>query len=87
MFTVYVLFSRKYSKIYIGYTSDLDARFLSHNHLATKGFTVKFRPWEIVHTENFEIKSEALKREKALKGGQGRKFIKDLLKSKGLISA
>lgn len=78
MFTVYIIFSRKYSKTYIG----LDARFLSHNHLAIKSFTVRFRPWEIIHTENFEIKSEALKREKTLKGGQGRKFIKDLLKSK-----
>jgi putative endonuclease len=27
---------------------------LSHNVLATKGYTVKFRPWTIVFTENFD---------------------------------
>ncbi|MBV8389836.1 MAG: GIY-YIG nuclease family protein, partial [Mucilaginibacter sp.] len=54
MFTVYVLYSQKFNKIYIGYTSDLAHRFLSHNQLATKGYTIKFRPWVIAHTEEFE---------------------------------
>jgi putative endonuclease len=87
MFTVYVLFSKKFIKTYVGYTSDLEARILSHNSLATKGYTLKYRPWEVVHSEIFENKSDALKREKALKAGQGRIFIKELLQSKGLISA
>jgi len=42
MFTVYVLYSQKYDKIYIGATSDLENRFLSHNELDTKGYTIKF---------------------------------------------
>jgi len=37
MFTVYALYSESSDKIYIGYTSDLEARMLSHNELATKG--------------------------------------------------
>jgi len=75
MFTVYVLFSKTHNKIYVGYTSDLIARFHSHNSLATTGYTVKFRPWIIAHTEVFESISEAMKREKELKSSRGRDFI------------
>ena len=75
MFTVYVLFSQKYNQIYIGYTSDLSNRFLSHNELATKGHTIKYRPWIIAYTEEFQTKSDAIKREKQLKNATGRKLI------------
>jgi len=54
MFTVYVLYSHKYNQIYIGFTSDLANRFLSHNELATKGHTIKFRPWVIAYTEKYK---------------------------------
>jgi predicted GIY-YIG superfamily endonuclease len=40
-FYVYVLHSKAYNKIYIGYTADLSARILSHNQLAKKGYTTK----------------------------------------------
>ncbi|UXE65532.1 MAG: GIY-YIG nuclease family protein [Chryseotalea sp. WA131a] len=81
-FTVYVLHSVSFDKIYIGYTSDLESRLRSHNELATKGWTMKFRPWNVVHSETFESKILALKREKELKSYQGRLFIRnDILKS------
>jgi putative endonuclease len=82
MFTVYVLYSQKFDKIYIGYTSDLPNRLLSHNELATKGHTTKFRPWIIAYTEEFETKSEALKREAQLKTANGRAFVWDIIKEK-----
>ncbi len=75
MFTVYVLYSKRFNKIYIGYTSNLKARFLSHNKLGTKGWTIKFRPWEIAVTEEFQTKKEAMNREKQLKSANGREFI------------
>ena len=75
MFTVYVLYSATYNKIYVGYTSDLENRLLSHNVLATKGYTIKYRPWEVLYTESFELKEDALKREKELKSSRGRTFI------------
>jgi putative endonuclease len=77
-FTVYVLYSQQFNKHYVGFTSDLQSRLLSHNSLATKGFTVLYRPWTLIHTEVFETKSEAMKREKWLKSGVGRAFIKSL---------
>ncbi len=79
MFTVYVLFSEKYDKIYIGYTSNLEQRLLSHNKLAKKGWTVSFRPWEIIHTESFEQKKDAMNREKQLKSYRGRVWIRETL--------
>ncbi|MDZ7715750.1 MAG: GIY-YIG nuclease family protein [Balneolaceae bacterium] len=82
MFTVYALYSPSYDKIYVGFTSDLDARMLSHNKLGKKGWTIQFRPWEIVHTEEFETKAEAMRREKQLKTAKGRKFIWDLIEKK-----
>ena len=78
-YTVYVLHSEKYDKIYIGYTSNLTERFKSHKELGKKGWTVKYRPWKIVHTEEFQEKREAMDREKELKGGQGRQWIRETL--------
>jgi putative endonuclease len=75
MFTVYVLYSSHYAKIYVGYTSNLPQRILSHNELATKGYTIKFRPWKIIHTEVFEEKSASMKREKELKSARDRAWI------------
>ena len=81
MFTVYVLHSDKFDKIYVGYTSDLSTRIKSHNELATKGWTVRFRPWRIIHTEIFESKADAMQREKQLKTAMGREWIRQLISS------
>ncbi|MBA4239964.1 MAG: endonuclease [Sphingobacteriaceae bacterium] len=75
MFTVYVLYSENYNKIYIGYTYNIEQRLLAHNHLETKGYTLKYRPWKLIYTEIFSEKSEAMKREKQLKTAKGREFI------------
>ena len=76
-FVTYVLYSLKFNKIYIGYSSSLIQRFYSHNKFSNKGFTVKYRPWIVVYTEFFKTKNEAMKKEKWLKSGVGRKFIKE----------
>ena len=86
-YVVYVLYSRKHNKIYIGYTGDLIQRIYWHNH-GNKGYTRRFRPWEVAHVEFYQTKTEALNREKALKGGQGRAWIKaHFNKECGFISA
>ncbi|MGL2988410.1 GIY-YIG nuclease family protein [Flavobacterium sp. RSSA_27] len=41
-FVVYILYSKKFNKNYIGFTSNLIERFKSHNVLGTKGYTIKF---------------------------------------------
>ncbi len=75
MFKVYVLYSERYDKIYIGQTQDIQNRMLWHNELSEKGYTIKYRPWKVVYTEDFETRTEALRREKQLKTGRGRRFI------------
>ena len=80
IFSVYILFSPSHNKIYIGYTSDLEKRLLSHNLLSHKGYTIRYRPWVLIHTEVFNTKLDAMKREKELKSGRGRKFIWELIK-------
>ena len=79
MFTVYVLYSPRFEKIYIGFTSNLEARIKSHNELGTKGWTMKYRPWEILITEEFETKKGAMQRERELKSGSGREYIWSLI--------
>ncbi|MBF4518709.1 GIY-YIG nuclease family protein [Flavobacterium sp. ANB] len=78
-FVVYILYSGKFKKNYTGYTSNLIERFKSHNFLETKGYTLKFRPWVVIYVEFFNSKSDAMKKEKYLKAGIGREFIKSLI--------
>jgi putative endonuclease len=80
-YTVYILYSEKYHRIYIGYTSNLIERFKSHNLLGKTGFTLKYRPWEVIYCDYFENKKEAMKREKNLKSGKGREWIHAKLKT------
>ncbi len=82
MFTVYILYSPSFDKIYIGYTSDMENRLVSHNEMATKGYTIKYRPWKVAYTEEVSLKTDAIKREKQLKSAQGRKFIWDVIHQK-----
>ena len=72
----YVLHSPKYNKIYIGYTNNLERRIYFHN-LGIKGWTSQFIPWQLIYSEEFSTKKEAMKRERELKSYQGRRFIHD----------
>ena len=76
MYEVYVLYSSKFDKLYIGFTTDLISRFHSHNRFAKKGFTIRYRPWVVVYVEFFDAKAMASARERELKSGQGRAWIR-----------
>lgn len=56
--------------LYTGWTTNLEDRLKVHNG-ETNGNSAKYtrgrRPVELVYSENFETKSEALKREAAIK--------------------
>jgi putative endonuclease len=60
-------------------TTDLIPRFQFHNSKSTKGFTLRYRPWTVIHVEFFERKTQALLREKILKSGKGREWVKNNL--------
>lgn len=76
---VYALYSPSHGKIYVGETSDIEDRFRSHNVLATKGWTVRYRPWVILYKEECTDRIHARTREKQLKSGSGREFLRSLL--------
>ena len=73
------MYSSKYQEIYIGYTGNLIERYRSHNFLSKKGYTVKYRPWEVIFVKFHTSKKEALQHEKYLKSGVGRFFIHNIL--------
>jgi putative endonuclease len=91
LYTVYILFSKNHTKIYIGYTSNLIVRFHSHNTRSKKGWTYNFRPWIVIYCEYFADKADTREREKQLKGATGREWIwkkiETELGTKGFISA
>ena len=81
-YVVYVLRSRKYEKTYVGQTNSVDKRLLRHNKGLVQS-TKSYCPWEILHTEGFETRAEAMKREQWFKSGVGRNYIKHLIKNIG----
>ena len=73
-YVVYVL-SNTIGKIYIGQTYDLQKRLESHN-VSGVGYTSKYRPWKVVIAEIYPSRKEAMDRERYLKTGAGRDWIK-----------
>ena len=76
-YVVYILKSLSSQKHYVGYTSNLISRFNSHNFLGKKGYTTRYRPWRVIHVEFYVTKKEAIFREKFLKSGKGREWMKE----------
>jgi putative endonuclease len=76
IYTVCILYSVNHKKHYTGFTSNLEQRILSHNELG-KGWTSKYRPWQLLYYKEFDTKAEAMSHEKWLKTGVGREFIKN----------
>ncbi len=77
-FTVYILMNSLKTKTYVGYTNDLYNRLNEHNR-GESSYTKRFRPWEVIYTETFTTKDEAVKKEKYFKSASGRKWIKKKL--------
>jgi putative endonuclease len=76
MLWVYVLWSDKLGKRYVGCTEDVGKRLKEHNAGRTP-FTRRGVPWIVVHSEQIETVAEARKRERFLKSGAGRKWLDD----------
>ena len=78
MYFVYVLRSEATGWHYVGHTSDLTQRVWQHNNGITKS-TKNRGPWTLIHQEGLASKTEAMRRERFLKTGQGREELKRLL--------
>ncbi|OGD62809.1 hypothetical protein A2160_05575 [Candidatus Beckwithbacteria bacterium RBG_13_42_9] len=78
---VYILFSLKDRKLYIGYTENLAARLNEHCHGKVRATKTRL-PLILIHYEAFTDKKDAKSREKFLKSGFGRSQLKKALQHK-----
>jgi len=77
---VYVLRSKKDGKLYTGY-SEVPARRLKEHNAGKTASLFKRRPLILIYQEAYNEEIQAKRRERFLKTGQGRKLLKELLKS------
>jgi putative endonuclease len=79
MHYVYVLRSVKDGGFYIGYSTDLRRRIAEH--AAAPSFATSFRGlWKLIYYEAYLERDDALGRERYLKSGSGRRFLKAQLR-------
>ena len=79
MYYIYILFSELDGQLYTGFTDNLKSRYKAH----TGGFvraTKHRRPLRLIYYETYVKESDARRREKYLKGGNGRGQLKEQLK-------
>ena len=77
---VYILYSTKFHKLYIGFTSDLRKRVKAHNSGQSPA-TKPYIPYKLIFYEAFLDKRDALHRETYLKSGYGRRSIQKMIKN------
>ena len=75
MYYVYILFSEKDKQLYTGFSDNLRSRFEAHMHGYVKA-TKHRRPLHLIYYESYKLESDARRREKYLKGGNGRGELK-----------
>lgn len=75
MFYTYVLKSEKDGKLYVGWTHDLGKRIEEHKHGGVPS-TKHRRPLQLIYYEACNKKEDAIAREKQLKTGFGRAYLK-----------
>lgn len=79
MFYTYLLLSKKDGRFYTGFTGDLWKRFKEHNE--GRNFSTKNRgPFNLIYYEACLNEEDAKSREKFLKSGPGKKYIKNRLR-------
>jgi putative endonuclease len=74
----YVLRSKKDGKLYTGCTRQLRNRLTEHNNGLNKS-TRGRGPFELIYFEGCLSEKDVLKREKQLKSGHGKRYLKNRL--------
>ncbi len=80
LFYVYIIENSLNSGWYIGFSTDVERRLEEHNTKIGSSHTRKAKgDWKLIYLEGYIDKRDALGREKYLKSGSGRKYIKKQL--------
>jgi putative endonuclease len=82
MWFVYIIYSKKIDRYYVGYTDGPECRLERHNNGWGK-YTKRGVPWNLKYSESFQSKSEAIKREREIKRKKSRKYIEGLISHAG----
>jgi putative endonuclease len=77
---VYILLSEKDNQWYTGYTSDLKQRLALHNEGKVES-TKNRRPLKLIYFEGCLNQQDATRREKYLKSGSGKIYLKSRLRN------
>ena len=75
---VYALYSMAGKRLYIGMSCDIVKRVHAHNAGMTRS-TKPYRPWVLIYEEAVGTRPQARAREKFLKSGCGREFLKQFI--------
>ena len=78
MYYTYILDSLKIRRHYIGSCEDTDVRLKKHN-TGQVNATRSGIPWRIIHKEEFQTRSEAVRRERQIKSYKSGNAFKKLL--------
>ncbi len=82
VYFVYILRSEQDGSYYTGSAENALIRLIRHNEGWSRSTKGK-RPWRIVHTESYETKREALRREREIKRMKSREYIERLINHAG----
>lgn len=78
MFYVYAIKSNSRNYIYVGLTNNLERRLEEHNSENNKT-TKPYRPFKLIYSESFITRVDARIKEKVLKTGSGKEFLKNFV--------
>ena len=75
---IYILYSRKVDRYYVGETENIDNRLNAHlTGIST--YTSMADDWKVVYSESFGSRNAAIRREKEIKRKKSRKYIEYLM--------
>ena len=77
---LYILFSNKINKYYVGSTNDLERRLYEHN-IGHSVFTKTGIPWTLVFSKPFDTLENARQEERRIKKCKSRRYIENYVNS------
>ncbi len=83
MYKVYILYSGKLQKHYVGYTDNIERRISEHNKCKSK-FTRLGIPWILVASIDSDTRLNAIRLEKRIKEFGIKRFLESQLQNKVL---
>jgi putative endonuclease len=76
MFYIYILRSKLTQRYYVGSTEIVEKRLQEHNTGKSKSTRAGI-PWELIHTESFSTRAEAVRQEQKIKARGIGRYLSD----------